>query len=393
MISVEEMQSALRDQQVDGWLFVDFRGNDPLAYSILNLPADLHRSRRWAYFLPTKGMPTRIVHAIEPAALDPLPGVKQVYLSWREWHAALEQTLNGSKRIAMQYSPMNAIPYVSRVDAGTVDLVRSFGVEVVSSAELVQQFEAVLSDSQYASHVYAADRIAQICQEGFDEIARRLKGGRPVTEFEIQQYLVRRFDEEGLVTDHPPIVAVDAHSADPHFAPTSLASSPIGPNQSVLIDLWAKRREPGSIYADITRVGYTGGDIPDHYEKVFDIVRRARDSAIDFVEKGWLAKRSITGGEVDDVCRAVIQEAGFGSYFIHRTGHSIHQSTHGNGANIDNLETQDQRRLLANTCFSIEPGIYLPGEFGIRSEINIFLARDQAIVTGPARQQEVVRIG
>ncbi len=262
MISIGDIQSALQERQLDGWLFVDFRGSDPLAYSILNLPADLFHSRRWAYFVPAEGVPTRIVHAIEAGALDSLPGTKNIYLAWREWHQRLADAVAGSKRVAMQYSPMNAIPYVSRVDAGTVELVRSFGVEVASSADLVQQFEAVLSDTQYASHIYAADSIARICQEGFDEIGRRLSDDRPATEYEIQQFLVRRFEEEGLTTDHPPIVAVNAHSADPHFAPASSGSSRIERHQSVLIDLWAKRREPGSIYADITRVAYTGPQIP-----------------------------------------------------------------------------------------------------------------------------------
>jgi Xaa-Pro aminopeptidase len=392
MISIDDLQAALSQRQLDGWLFVDFRGSDPLSYSILHLPADVFHSRRWAYFVPAEGVPTRIVHAIEAGALDSLPGTKNTYLSWREWQQSLADAVKGSKRVAMQYSPMNAIPYVSRVDAGTVELVRSFGVQVASSADLVQQFEAVLSDAQYASHVYAADWIAKICQQGFEEIGRRLTADRPTTEYEIQQFLIRRFEEEGLTTDHPPIVAVNAHSADPHFAPASLGSSRIERDQSVLIDLWAKRREPDSIYADITRVAYTGSSIPDEYQQVFSIVRDARDAAIRFVEEAWATQKAVTGASVDDACRSVIEKAGFGKFFIHRTGHSIHQSTHGNGANIDNLETQDDRQLVAHTVFSIEPGIYLPGKFGIRSEINIFLSTDGPIVTGPARQREIDRI-
>ncbi|MBY0587995.1 M24 family metallopeptidase [bacterium] len=392
MLSVADIQDALHAWGLDGWLFIDFRGSDPLAYSILGLPADVFLSRRWAYYVPADGLPTRLVHAIESWALDPLPGKKEIYLPWKEWHERLEAMLHGSKRIAMQFSPMNAIPYVSRVDAGTIDLVRSFGVDVASSADLVQQFEAVLSDVQFSSHIYSANVIAQICQEAFDEIGRRLRSEETVTEFAIQQFIIEKFHEAGLVTDHPPIVAVDAHSADPHFSPTASASSPIGRGQSVLIDLWAKRREPGSIYADITRVGFTAPEIPSEYQKVFDIVQQARDAAIDFVAGEWKSNRPVTGAEVDDACRAVIQKAGFGKYFIHRTGHSIHQSTHGNGANIDNLETKDERRLIANTLFSIEPGIYLPGQFGIRSEINVFLSVKEPMVTGPARQSAVTRI-
>lgn len=391
-IDLSSIQAALSERGLDGWLFYDFRGSDPLSYSILGLPSDVFQSRRWFYYVPADGEPTRIVHAIESGALDTLPGDKWVYLPWTQINELLRETVSGAKRIAMQYSPYNAIPYISRVDGGTLELIRSMGPEVVSSADLVQLFEATLTDWQYASHVYAADMIAHICQEAFDEIGRLIKAGSPATEFQIQQFICRRFEEEGLVTDHPPIVAVDAHAADPHFAPSSLHSATIGADQSVLIDLWAKRQDSGAIYADITKVAYTGADIPKDYLKVFKIVRDARDAAVAFIRAKIAAGETLTGADVDDACRAVIVKAGYGEYFIHRTGHSIHQSTHGNGANIDNLETRDGRSLIPRTLFSIEPGIYLPDRFGIRSEINVYLTGEEAVVTGPPCQTEVHRI-
>ena len=391
-VDLTAIQEALQKRGLDGWLFYDFRGSDPLAYSILGLPRDVFHSRRWFYFIPAQGSPTKIVHAIEAGALDSLPGRKQIYLPWPQLHEKLRELLAGSSTIAMQYSPNNAIPYISRVDAGTIELIRSLGVNVISSADLVQVFEATLSDTQYASHIYAADTIAHVCLEAFEEIGRRIRTGSPATEWQIQQFLERRFEAEGLITDHLPIVAVDAHSADPHFAPSPIESPTIGPNQTVLIDLWAKRREVDAVYADITRVAFTGQTVPDEYTRIFNIVRDARDAAIKAVEDAVSSGVTVTGARIDDACRAVIHKAGFGEFFIHRTGHSIHQSTHGNGANIDNLETEDSRTLIPRTLFSIEPGIYLPGKFGIRSEINIYLSEKEAIVTGPPRQMEVYRI-
>lgn len=391
-MELADIQSALRDRAFDGWLFYDFRGSDPLAASILGLRNEQFLSRRWFYFLPSEGEATKIVHAIESGALDSLPGRKRVYLPWGDLRQQLAETLAGRKRVAMQYSPMNAIPYISRVDAGTVELVRSLGVDVVSSADLVQQFEATLSDEQYASHIYAADAIAHICAQAFEEVGAALRAGKSADECSIQQFILHRFEEEGLETDHPPIVAIDAHAADPHFAPSPSQSIRMAPGESLLIDLWAKRRSGGSIYADITRVGFIGSSVPAEYQKVFKIVTSARDAAVDAVRQAVRTGTPITGAELDDVCRGVIRAAGFGEYFIHRTGHSIHQSTHGNGANIDNLETHDERRLLPRTLFSIEPGIYLPGRFGIRSEINVYLSERDAIVTGPEPQHEVVLI-
>lgn len=393
MLDVAVIQESLRDRGIDGWLFCDFRGSDKLAASILRLGSEMTRTRRWFYYLPAKGTPVRIVHAIEPGALDDVPGEKIRYSSWRRLREALSQTLAGSPRVAMQYSPMNDIPYIGRVDAGTVELVRSLGVQVVSSADLVQEFEARISESAWQTHVEAADELGRLVNHCFAEIGRRLRSAETPTEHAIQQVMLAGFKRAGLVTDHDPIVAVGAHSADPHYAPSRTSSESIGREQLVLIDTWAKQDRPGAIYADITWVGFTGSAIPDEMTKVFEIVRDARDAATQFVREAQSLGEPARGCDVDDVARGVIERAGFGEYFIHRTGHSIHEVGHGNGANLDNLETRDERRLIPRTCFSIEPGIYLPGRFGVRSEIDVFLPDARSlIVSGPTPQREIVRI-
>jgi Xaa-Pro aminopeptidase len=386
------VQAAIRDYGLDGWLFQDFRGSDPLSYSILGIDARQHCTRRWFYYVPAAGEPTKIVHAIESAALDSLPGGKRVYLRWQELSRNLQDTLRGGPRVAMQYSPNNHIPYVSRVDAGTVELVRSLGAEVVTSADLVQVFEATLTPEQYASHIEAADGVAALCLEAFDEIGRSLRAGRAPSEFEVQQRLMRRFDDLDLTTDHPPIAAAGRHSADPHYSPSAKDATLLAPGQTVLIDLWAKRRTPGAVYADITRVAVVGGEVEEEYLRVFEVVCEARDAAVEAVREARRAGRPMRGCDLDDVCRSVVERAGYGERFVHRTGHSIHETPHGNGANIDNLETRDERSLVPRTLFSIEPGIYLPGRFGVRSEVNVYLSESDAIVTGPAPQREIYRI-
>jgi Xaa-Pro dipeptidase len=385
-MDVDAIQQTLRTAGLDGWLFADFRGSDPLAASILDLPAG-HRSRRWFYYIPAQGHPTRIVHAIETGALDALPGRLQVYLPWQQLHELLKTTLAGAAKVAMQYSPRNNIPYVARVDAGTVDLVRSFGVEVVSSADLVSEFEATVSDRQLHSHRVAGDRLGQIVQEAFGEITVRVNRGQRTTELDIQKYLLDQFAASGLEADHPPIVAIDAHSADPHYSPTAATASEFKPGQFVLIDAWCKQTGADTIYADITWTAWLGNDIPERPRQVFRVVRDARDAAVKYMEETLAAGLPLLGCDVDDACRKVIVDAGFGDKFIHRTGHSLHASVHGNGANLDNLESRDDRRLLPRTLCTIEPGIYLPGEFGVRSEINVYLSENQkARVTGIAPQ-------
>jgi Xaa-Pro dipeptidase len=390
---VEALQQAVREEGLDGWLFYDFRHSDPLAYAVLLLDPAQHVTRRWYYWVPASGAPAKLVHGIEPHALDPLPGERHTYVSWQQRESALRQILKPVKKLAMQYSPFNAIPYVSRVDAGTVELVRSCGVEVITSADLVQRFEAVWDTLQLDSHRQAAALLRRIVDETFHHVGIQTAAlGESFGEYDVQQFILSRFRQYGLVASSPPIVAVNEHSADPHYTPSLSTSAPIRQGDFVLIDLWAKQPHHGAVYADITWTGYVGNSVPERYRRIFHIVRSARDSAVEYVQREIRSGRFPCGWEVDDICRGVIQEAGYGERFIHRTGHSIGVEVHGNGANIDNLETQDSRRLMPLTCFSIEPGIYFPGEFGIRSELDVYVAADDAIVYGQPVQADIVRI-
>ena len=400
---VAEIQTALREAKLDGWLFYDFRRSDPLAYRILRLDDKSLTTRRWFYFIPVVGEPVKIVHSIERFKLDALPGRKVIYRRWQELHAAVREALTTGglksrrvvlRQIAMQYSPQNDIPYVSRVDAGTIELVRSFpGTSIVTSADLVQQFEAVWTPEQHATHTEAADKIHRIIMESFAEIARRVRAGTPVNEYDIQQFMVRRYAEEGLTSDgDDPNVSVGPNSANPHYQPDAKTHAPIRRGDFVLFDVWAKLKKPGAVYADQTWTGYVGETVPAEYTRIFNIVREARDSATDFVRAATREGRVIRGAQVDDASRAVIERAGFGEQFTHRTGHSIGEEVHGNGAHIDNLETRDSRRIIARTSFSIEPGIYLEGKFGVRSEINVYVGERDIEVTGGPVQTEVVAI-
>lgn len=398
---VAEIQAALREANLDGWLFYDFRRSDPLSYRILKLPTTGVTTRRWFYYIPVVGEPVRVVHSIERYRLDSLPGRKIIYRSWQELHAAVRDALASGglkskrvviKNIAMQYSPSNDIPYVARVDAGTVELVRSMpGVSVVTSADLVQQFEATLTPEQLATHREAADKLHKVIMEGFAEIARRIRNNETPTEYEIQQFIARRLSEEGM-TSGGGDVSVGANTANPHYFPTAERSSPIRRGDFVLFDISEKLKQPGSIVADQTWVGYVGESVPDEYVKVFNIVREARDNATAFVRSAVREGRVIRAAQVDDVSRGVIARAGYAEQFTHRTGHSIGEEGHGNGANIDNFETRDSRRVIARTCFSIEPGIYLEGRFGVRSEINVYVSDRDVEVTGQPVQTEIVPI-
>jgi Xaa-Pro dipeptidase len=390
---IEAIRGAIREEPgLDGWLFYDFRHSDPLSYSVLLLDAHVHVTRRWYYWVPANGTPVKLVHGIEPHVLDSLPGTRECYVSWRSRQAMLQHILHGAKRVAMQYSPYNAIPYVARVDAGTIELVNSFGIEVVTSANLVQQFEAVWDETQLQSHRVAAESLRRIVDEAFRHVGSMVAQGKAFGEYDLQQFILSRFQQHGLVTSSPPIAAVNEHSADPHYSPTKETNRPIHSGDLVLIDLWAKQPAPGAVYADITWTGFVGGTVPDRHRQIFEIVRSARDAALAFVQGRIHAGNFPCGWEVDDVCRQVIEKAGYGERFIHRTGHSIGVEVHGNGANIDNLETQDSRRLMARTGFSIEPGIYLPGEFGIRSELDVYVSTDEAAVYGLPLQTEIVPI-
>jgi Xaa-Pro aminopeptidase len=323
------------------------------------------------------------VHRVEPHHLDALPGRKLAYSRWTEQSAELRTLLGGARSIAMQYSPECAVPYVAMVDAGTVELVRSAGVEIRSSADLVQLFEAKWSDAQLESHLEAGRRMDRIRGEAFDIIRQRLSSG--ITEWDVRMFLRRRFEEEGLITDHGPIVAVNANASNPHYEPGAQRHSPITAGDLVLIDMWAKLKQPDSVYYDITWTGYCGSSPPDRVQNVFQVVTEARDKGIEAVISGTAQR----GYQVDDAARSHIETNGFGEYFIHRTGHSIGTNVHGAGANMDNFETHDVRRILPRTCFSVEPGIYLP-EFGIRSEVNVYVGEDRARVTGEVQRQLVI---
>ena len=385
-MQLEPIQASLRAANLDGWLFFDHHRRDPLAYRVLGLPGDLQPTRRWYYFLPAVGEPRKLVHSIESGALDTLPGAKDLYSSWTEQQQKLRVLLNGAKRIAMQYSANCAIPYVSMVDAGTIELVRATGVEIVTSADLVQEFESLWSEEQFKLHLEAGKLVDNVLREAFEFVSNNLRSEQALTEYEVQQFILRKFTHHGLQCDHGPIVAVNANASDPHYEPTCERTTHIQAGDVLLIDLWAKFAQPGAVYYDITWTGFCGDAIPDAVNKVFAVVRDARKRGSQFVIERVSQRASIAGFEVDDAVRGLIQERGFGPYFFHRTGHSIGTEVHGTGANMDNLESHDERRIVAGSCFSIEPGIYLP-EFGIRSEVNVYVGEGFATVTGEQQEQ------
>ncbi len=392
MFDLASVQSALRDQGLDGWLLYDFRGLNVLARRVLAIPADAHATRRWFYFVPATGEPRKLVHRIESGVLDAYPGSKTVYLRWQSLEEGVLSLVAGRKRIAMEYSPRNANPYISRVDAGTIELVRSSGVEIVPSGDLIQLFEACWDDEQWAMHREAARHTDAAYSVAWRFIAERARAGKPAAETEVQAVIMEHFGRNGLVTDHPPIVGVGPNSGDPHFAPSKETDSLCEKGAFVLIDLWAKLDRPNSVYSDLTRTGFVGETVPDEYERIFQIVARARDAAIERVRKAYANKETLQGWQVDQAARDVIEQAGYGEAFCHRTGHSIGQETHGNGANMDNLETHETRRVLPRTCFSVEPGIYLPA-FGVRSEVNVFIDGMGTVhVTGGKLQKAVIAV-
>ena len=393
-MNIQAIQTAIREAGLDGWLFYDHHHRDSIAGRILGLDEKAHVTRRWYYFVPAAGEPRKLVHRIEQARLDTLPGTKAMYSSWQELASGLEAMLTGARTLAMQYSPNNAIMYVSMVDAGTVEFLRGLGKQIVSSADMVSQFEATLSDAQVASHVTAQRAIDVILAEGWKQIGNRLRPGSgkagAYSEFEHMQWLSDAMRREGLIWDDGPNVSVNANCSDSHYEPTAQRSAPIKEGDFLLIDIWARPNKPGTIFYDITWTGVVGREPSEREQLVFKTVVNARDAAIHAVESAFAENRAICGFEADDAARAVINAAGFGEFFTHRTGHNIGQELHGAGAHLDNLETHDERRLLPNTCFSVEPGIYLP-EFGVRSEIDMITAPGKAWVTGKI-QRDLVRI-
>ncbi|HKM90193.1 MAG TPA: M24 family metallopeptidase [Candidatus Acidoferrales bacterium] len=386
-MNLQEIQGELRAEKLDGWLFYDHHRRDPIAARILGC-GDGMNTRRWFYLIPARGEPRKLVHRIESAALDHLPGKKVVYSSREELEAGLKKTLGAAKIVAMQYSPRNEIFYVSLVDAGTVELVRGLKCRVVTSADLVQKFEASWTPEQLESHRAAGRIVDEITQGAFRRAAEHVREGRALTEYDLVQWMLGEFRAKGLETDDGPNASIGPSSGDPHYEPRAGTSRPIRAGELLLLDVWAKFARPDSVYYDITWMGYLGPEVPERFSKIFGVAREARDAAVEFVRNNVRAGRSIAGFEVDRVARGVIRKAGYARNFIHRTGHNIGRDVHGSGANMDDLEIHDVRRVLPHTCFSIEPGIYFP-EFGVRTEVNVYVDEHDAGTTG-AVQQEIL---
>ena len=387
-MDLSAIQHALRERNIDAWLFYDHHHRDPIAYRVLGLPEGLMVTRRWYYLIPAKGEPVKLVHKIEAGHLDSLPGAKKQYAGWQELFDGLKHMLAAHRNVAMQYSPNNIVFTISMVDAGTADLIRGLGKNIVSSADLIAQFEATWSDEQIKTHFEARDVIDALTAEAFKEIGRRVRNGG-TREHEIQQWFMEAFARENMVTDDPPIVAVNANSGNPHYEPRAESSAPIREGDFVLLDVWAKKNTPGAVYYDITWTGFVGKAPSTRMQEIFNVVRDARDAGVKVVQEGIASGRAMCGWEVDRATRDHIKKAGFGEYFIHRTGHSIGTEVHSNGANMDDLEIHDERRILPNSCFSIEPGIYLP-EFGVRSEVNVLVRPKAAEVTGKIQREIVI---
>ena len=386
---VEQIQKALAAENLDGWLLYDFRGSNVIARRIVKL-GDKIATRRWFYFIPAKGNCTKIVHAIEAETLDHLPGEKLVFRSWQDLHQLVSKVLNHTRVIAMEYSAENDIPYIAMVDSGTIELVRKTGVDVVSSGDLVQLFEARWSPEQKKSHFEAVKRVDDAKNDGFRFISENIREGKAITEYDVQQFMWEIFDKKNLIADHPAIVATNANASNPHYSPEKHRSALIREGDLVLIDIWGKLKETASIYGDITWMGYVGKDVPSRKQEIFNIVKGAQRKAFQFISENFKKGETTFGWQADQAARDYISERGYGDYYLHRTGHNIGQEVHGNGAHLDNLETRDLRKLIPETGFSIEPGIYLP-EFGVRSEVDVYIGEDGPVITSP-EQNEILKL-
>lgn len=378
-----DVQKKLSEQNVDGWLLYDFRRNNDLACDFLEIPGETMLTRRFFFWIPKAGIPVKLVSAIEPNILEHLPGDLKPYRTWKELENNLQSLLKGLKIIAMEYSPRNAVPYVSKVDAGTMDVIKGFDVDVVSSADLLQQYTSLWDQQKLDYHLQAEEIVTVAVEKAWKFISEKLKNNSTVTEYDVQQFIIEEFRKNQCAFAGEPICAVNEHSADPHYTPTKDKYRVIEERDFILIDLWCKKNKPRATYADITRVGTASQNPTEKQQKIFELVKNARDTATNFVKERMSDCKPLMGWEVDQICRDVIESAGYGEYFIHRTGHNIDESDHGNGAHLDNYETQERRQILPGTCFSIEPGIYLPGEFGIRLEYNVYIGRDRKVnITG-----------
>lgn len=389
MNKIEEIKKAIVEEGLDGWLFYDFHKRNPLPYLILNFPKDIMVTRRWFYFVPKEGNPVKIVHPVEKNKLDFLEGEKIVYNGWKNLYEILKKVLPSGKKIALDYSKNCNIPYISYLDAGTYEVLKSIKIKIFSSKNLVQRFEARISEEGYKLHKEAQSKIDKILKETFEFIKENLG---EIREIDVQKFILKRFEEENLTCEgDPPIVGINEHPADPHFCPTEENSYKIKENSTLLIDLWAKVNHPEGIYYDITWCGYTGKNPPPKYKEIFEIVLKARDKAIEFIKERFEKKKKVYGYKVDDIARDFIKSKGYGKYFVHRTGHSIGKNVHGNGVNIDNLETKDDRLIEKGLLFSIEPGIYLEGEMAVRSEVNVFINyKGEVEITGEVQKELVL---
>jgi Xaa-Pro dipeptidase len=391
-LDVAAIQESLRSDGLDAWLLYDFHGSNPIAARLAGLTNGAHMTtRRWYYLIPASGSPRALVHAIERHNLDALPGTSQTYAGREQLAAGLDDLLRGVTRVAMEYSPQGAIPYLSRVDAGTAEMIRARGIDIVSSGDLVQRFEAAWTPAQLATHRRASDALYRIKDRAFDRARAALGNRERLTEYDLQQEMVRWFEDEGLVSDSAPVVAVDANAGNPHYLPSRDHARVITPNEVLLLDLWGKVMDPGAVFADITWVGFTGSRVPDEIGRTFDAIVRARDAAVALVEEGALTGRELHGWEVDRAARAVLEQSGYGDHILHRTGHSLGESVHGNGVHLDDYETHDDRRILPGSGFTVEPGLYFD-TFGVRTEINVFRGDRDATVSGP-RQMALVTLG
>jgi Xaa-Pro aminopeptidase len=388
-LSIPAVQAALLEEGLDGWLLYDFHGSNPIARRLAGIGNGTKTTRRWYYVIPAKGEPKKLVHAIESFNLDHLGGSKTIYSRRDTLASGLKGVLGGMKRVAMEYSPGNNIPYISRVDAGTVEAVRQLGIDVASSGDLVQRFEAIWSDEALQTHRAASERLYRIKDRAFEFVRDSRRAGRALNELDVQRKMVGWFEDEGLITDSPPVVAAQENAGDPHYGPSETKYRPIGNGEVVLLDLWGKLPQPGAVYADITWVGVTAEAVPDRYIDAFTAARDGRDAAVALVKDAVREGRELRGFEVDRACRAVVEKAGFGAQFVHRTGHSLGTEVHGNGVHMDDFETHDERRLIPGTGFTIEPGVYSEA-FGVRTEINMFVGDREATVSGPLQSEFVL---
>jgi Xaa-Pro aminopeptidase len=387
-LDIGAVQAALRADGIDGWLLYDFRGLNPLAADVTGVGRQGGHlaTRRWYYLIPATGEPRGLVHKIEKNSLAHLPGATSRYAGRDQLEAGLRTLLSGVQRVAMEYSPGCAIPYVARVDAGTIELVRQAGADVVSSGDLIQRFSTIWDAAAIATHVQASEKLYRVKDRALDAVARRLRDRIATTEYDVQQLMADWFRDEGLVSDSDPNVSTAENAGNPHYLPTATVHRAVRADEILLLDLWGKLDRPGAVFADITWMAYTGRQVPDRFTRPFTAIRDARDAGINLVQDAMRAGRDLRGFEVDRAASSVIHEAGFGKHILHRTGHSLGESVHGNGVNMDDYETHDDRRLLPGTGFTIEPGVYFD-DFGVRTEINMMVAARDAAVTGPAQTE------